>query len=365
MKNSKQLYFILALFAVFTLQSISQITISKTDFDNNFSNSERTSYNSDYDSGRTFNMGNASATSQTFNFSSIPAGDSVYQKVSQFISPNGLPGASHFPDATDAQKVTQYSGPILITIAGFYQITNSGVYGLGTALNYYYPPIYDTTIVSVYSPKAKFFPLPLTYGTQNTSTDSLIDFDGNLQVTTRTVNCNGYGTINLPDNSSLPALRVQTDEVQLQYKADTIYSRDVSRHIAFWSQNLVTCEFSVDTSFTGGEVTEYNFSYDKRTGAAGVKEISHAIPSDYQLSQNYPNPFNPTTTINFKVAEEGFTTLKIFDVLGQEIATLVNKNLTAGSYSATWDASKIQSGVYFYKLQSGNYTDTKKLMLMK
>ncbi len=95
------------------------------------------------------------------------------------------------------------------------------------------------------------------------------------------------------------------------------------------------------------------------------KEDKETIPSDYTLSQNYPNPFNPTTEINFSIPVSGNTTLAIYNVLGQKIATLVNSELSAGSYKYQFDASNLSSGIYFYKLQSNNYTAIKKMMLIK
>lgn len=89
------------------------------------------------------------------------------------------------------------------------------------------------------------------------------------------------------------------------------------------------------------------------------------IPTTFELSQNYPNPFNPTTTINFSLPQGGFTSLKIYNSIGQEVAVVLNAQLHAGSYSAKFDASKLSSGIYFYKLHSGNFTSTKKMLLVK
>ncbi len=89
------------------------------------------------------------------------------------------------------------------------------------------------------------------------------------------------------------------------------------------------------------------------------------VPAVYTLNQNYPNPFNPTTTIEFNLPKAGFVSLKIYDVLGNEITTLINENMSANSYSVTWDASAFASGVYFYKFVSGDFTDVKKMMLVK
>jgi hypothetical protein len=100
-------------------------------------------------------------------------------------------------------------------------------------------------------------------------------------------------------------------------------------------------------------------------GATNVEPISIDMPSTYLLQQNYPNPFNPSTTILFSIPTSEFVTLKVYDLLGREIATLVNENLSAGSYSYKFDASNLTSGVYFYKLQAGKYSETKKMLLSK
>jgi hypothetical protein len=95
--------------------------------------------------------------------------------------------------------------------------------------------------------------------------------------------------------------------------------------------------------------------------------ISHnnEIPSDYSLSQNYPNPFNPTTNIHFSIPKEGNVSLKVFDMVGNETAVLVNGLVKAGTYNVEVDASNWASGVYFYKLTSGSFIETKKMMLIK
>ena len=85
----------------------------------------------------------------------------------------------------------------------------------------------------------------------------------------------------------------------------------------------------------------------------------------YSLAQNYPNPFNPATVISYQLATAGKVTLKIFDVLGKEVTTLVNEEKSAGSYSVKFNAVNLPSGVYFYCLKSGGFVETKKLLLLK
>lgn len=87
--------------------------------------------------------------------------------------------------------------------------------------------------------------------------------------------------------------------------------------------------------------------------------------SDFYLNQNYPNPFNPNTVISWNVPFNSYQTLKVYDVLGNEVASLVNEYRTAGSYSINFNASNLSSGVYYYKLNAGNFTETKKMILMR
>jgi len=89
------------------------------------------------------------------------------------------------------------------------------------------------------------------------------------------------------------------------------------------------------------------------------------IPKNYLLSQNYPNPFNPVTKISFAIPKSGLVTLKVYDVLGKEVASLVNAQKNAGSYIVDFDASYLSSGIYFYKLEVNGFTDTKKMMVIK
>ena len=96
-----------------------------------------------------------------------------------------------------------------------------------------------------------------------------------------------------------------------------------------------------------------------------VKPVKDLVPNVYELGQNYPNPFNPSTTIKFSVPEAGLVTLRVFNLLGQEVATLLNSEKTAGVYEATFDASTLSSGIYFYTLDTKNFSSTKKMVLLK
>jgi hypothetical protein len=99
----------------------------------------------------------------------------------------------------------------------------------------------------------------------------------------------------------------------------------------------------------------------------GINKIDNEVPKYYSLYQNYPNPFNPLTKIKFDVTAVGKGDVKliVYDALGREAAVLINEQLKAGTYEAEWNASNYPSGVYFYKLTAGKFTQTKKMVLIK
>ena len=97
---------------------------------------------------------------------------------------------------------------------------------------------------------------------------------------------------------------------------------------------------------------------------SAITQIETVIPK-FELKQNYPNPFNPTTNINFGIAQKNFVTLKVYDLLGNEVQTLVSSELNAGSYNVDFNATELSSGVYFYKLQAGKFNNTRRMIIIK
>jgi hypothetical protein len=96
-----------------------------------------------------------------------------------------------------------------------------------------------------------------------------------------------------------------------------------------------------------------------------VEQLSEILPTEFALMQNYPNPFNPSTTIRYDVPKETNVTLKIYDIMGREVAELVNQRHDAGAYQIAWNANGMTSGVYFYRISAGDFTSVRKLILMK
>ena len=96
-----------------------------------------------------------------------------------------------------------------------------------------------------------------------------------------------------------------------------------------------------------------------------ISDEKNSLPDKYALNQNYPNPFNPTTTINYQIPELSIVTIKVYDVLGNEILTLVNEEKPAAYYEIEFNALSLASGIYFYKLQAGYFVETKKMILLR
>lgn len=105
--------------------------------------------------------------------------------------------------------------------------------------------------------------------------------------------------------------------------------------------------------------------FDGRFEYSKEVEVEVLGPVEYSLDQNYPNPFNPSTSIKYSVAKDGFVTLDVFNLLGEKVATLINSNVKAGRYELTFDASQLASGIYVYKINAGDFTSSKKMILLK
>lgn len=143
----------------------------------------------------------------------------------------------------------------------------------------------------------------------------------------------------------------------LHGQSSIVYGSATSLYVGAGS-DLCAATITINGTFGGGG-TFCNQPVDVET------EEDLGTPKEFSLSQNYPNPFNPTTTISFSIPSSAFTSLKVYDILCKEVATLVNEERSAGEYKITFDASNFTSGVYLYRLNAGNYTNIKKMILMK
>lgn len=117
--------------------------------------------------------------------------------------------------------------------------------------------------------------------------------------------------------------------------------------------------------WVGLDGTSKKLFFDRYGAVTRITGGENGVPEKYSLGQNYPNPFNPETKIDFTIPQNNLVTIKVYDITGKEVMTLVNKSMNKGTYTVTFDGTKLNSGVYFYKLTSGSYSETKKMIMVK
>ncbi|MCX6162118.1 MAG: T9SS type A sorting domain-containing protein [Ignavibacteriae bacterium] len=165
-----------------------------------------------------------------------------------------------------------------------------------------------------------------------------------------------FSTDKCVESMSLRSIQVNINSAQRPVKIKLSNAKDYKFRI----KDAVTGKIVNTEISDGGEIT-INENIDKLI----IYNDNNLIPDTYDLAQNYPNPFNPVTTIKYQIPKSGLVTIKIFDVLGREVKSLVNEKKDAGYYSIKFDASTLASGIYFYRLISGSYTSIKKMALIK
>ena len=281
------------------------------------------------------------------------------------VDPATTPYISDFPGANFANHtVTTNQGTTLDLY--FYLRLNDSLGYIGSGLTNNILPGFVTFVMN--DPNKIQAVLPMTYNTnwnENFTQTVINEFNGNpISTITSSVSNNAvvdaYGTMTLPNIPVLDVLRLReettitTNSISTTFTTFTFISRGGAG---------VAVTAVVPIPPVSGVIDINGASYNGVL-ATGVEKIN-GLPNNYFLSQNYPNPFNPTTTIKYQIPDAGFVTLKVYDVLGIETAILVNEEKLVGSYEAEFNAISLPSGVYFYRLQAGNYIETKKMVLMK
>ena len=186
--------------------------------------------------------------------------------------------------------------------------------------------------------------------------------------------------------SELPSVSVSGSVVHVVWRDDRdgnqeiYYKRSTDGGISWGidtrltSNSSVKLYSSVSVSDSGVHVVwtdtrdgnyEIYYKRDPTGTVTGIENIGSEFPEAFRLAQNYPNPFNPSTTIEFSLPGRGYVSLKVFNVLGQEMAALVAEELNAGTYATQWDGTAMPSGIYHYRLQTSGHSQTKKLVLLK
>jgi hypothetical protein len=184
----------------------------------------------------------------------------------------------------------------------------------------------------------------------------------------------GIGSLILSTaDTSLKRLMTAPGIYELTHRYPKLPSGDT---ITFAFKYIAPNITGIDTIFANGNSVnhdtttsgdQWNFAVNKLITVSNTVGISANtnLPEGFNLEQNYPNPFNPTTNIKYNIPENSFVTLKVYDILGREIAVLVNKYQTAGTYNVPFSVNPISGGIYFYTLRTENFKSTKKMLLTK
>ena len=172
-------------------------------------------------------------------------------------------------------------------------------------------------------------------------------------------------------NSNYNALKFNRDGSNGWPSGNTIIAGGTSSSKGYIGAVLTASKMSIliwadGRNGSGNDIYAQNVNNNGSLGpATGIINTNGVLPERFELKQNYPNPFNPVTNINFSVPARSFVSLKVYDLNGKEISALVNKDMEAGNYSFSFNASELSTGVYFYKMVSGSFSEVKKLMVVK
>jgi len=371
---------------VLSTVTLAQITITSTDA--SAINAVGNVITNHLDSTTTsVDIGSPGATS--WDFSAL---NSHYSGSFTSVVPSSTPYySSDFPNSNVAFTFTEiFEGT---TADGWqYSTQNTGDYlmdgvvikaGIGT----------DTMLIkAIYSPAQVIFPLPFTFNSQwgsdfvitNTTYFNGVPFITTTANHTETVLVDAWGNMTMPGGAVLQALRLRKDD-RYTSPSPPFYYRTISYSFITKSGSVVEIVASDTTAPNSGIIQTDGVTWSI-SGAVGVEDEDQ-IPTEYSLSQNYPNPFNPSTKIKYSIpsvtlsgVEGSLVTLKVYDVLGNEVTTLVNEEKPAGSYEVEFSADGLTSGIYFYKLsvvptarrdlvlkdgQTGSFVETKKMIILK
>ncbi len=358
MKKFGSVLFCFLLFAVVKVSA--QITVTESDLQafvnigNNLTSTLDTT---------TTSVDIGSTGSTTWDFSGLSP-DMQFSLTS--INPAGTPFAVNFPAATVCLHGTT-------SVMGYTAESWSYAGVNGALLDYGMGAMADVggnsaTLVFSNVPASQTAVVPLTNGTNWTQDyverDSIVVL-GFPVVTVNNVHVenmvDAYGTMTLPGGGTVQALRLRSDRRQT---SGSDYSRSISYTFITSSGVQISVDAADTTSPNTGVIPVDGISF-LNANITGVKQADNNIPQNFLLEQNYPNPFNPSTQINYSIPSAQKVTLKVYDELGKEVATLVNREQAAGNYTVDFDASGFASGVYFYRIQAGNNIQMKKMILMK
>lgn len=296
-----------------------------------------------------------SGANQTWNFPNLTKIDSSDVHM---VAASSTPYAGLFPSSNVASTNDNISYNYVTTSASNYLVNGNG----------------SPDLVISYSNPQLFMQYPFTYNSSfsdNFGANYISNGIPTVRTGTITVTGDAWGTINLPIGSFPNALRVKDVIITKDSSnqgAPVVFITSLTSYIWFVpGKKFPVLEIIYTTLLFNGIpiASSKTVNYNPHSTPIGIQQISSEVPGDYTLSQNYPNPFNPETIIRFQIGRLSDVKLIVFDIRGRQVTELLNRNMNTGTYEVDWNASNYPSGVYYYRLSAGDYSETKKMILIK
>ncbi|MCX6144480.1 MAG: T9SS type A sorting domain-containing protein [Ignavibacteriales bacterium] len=351
---------ILLFTVMLTSLALSQISLTSSDVQSFYGPGKSWRYLENSKLSTTLNMGTPSSLAQSWTLPTITYTDTVWMDN---VLPSATPYASKFPRATHAQRAIQTGGGTTSTYYSYFRMTTDSLISLGDALRIQRGGT-DTTEYTFQS--SLYMVFPFTYGKSFTSRDSIPIAPGSFIIHRSTSVCDAFGTLMMP-GGTFQALRMKQTSISQTIYGGTQFSSDTSVQFSFITKEGYFADISPkDKNPTGSTIPITGLTYYSVIATpTGIADQGQSLPTEPILAQNYPNPFNPATAISYQLPSVSFVTLKVYDVLGKEVASLVEGVQSAGNHMVRFDGSSVRSGVYFCRLQAGSFNETKKLILVK
>jgi len=298
-------------------------------------------------------------SNQTWDYRNINS-EMFIAGMLEYLEPANGFRSDLFPEANFRQRMSASTEEGSFLIDSYMNVTTQNLRSLGVASDF---AGFSFTEIS----QDDFAPLPMTFGTNwlavsNDTSDQIGFLTITIDSTWNTVD--GSGTLRLP-LGDIECLRIREMSKTISsstFNGVPFSDPDTTIEVSYlWLSRAHLQTFMVD-SIDGGMG---NVSMMLSGEVTSIKESYTAIPDKFVLKQNYPNPFNPSTTINYSIPIDGNVTLTVYDIMGSEVTVLDRGFKSAGSYTSNFDASNLTSGIYFYRLQAGNFVESKKMILMK
>ncbi|HEY6952532.1 MAG TPA: T9SS type A sorting domain-containing protein [Bacteroidota bacterium] len=355
---------ILGLSAVCSAAAVAQITITATNLTNLFGPGATEFTYSNRDSSETMNVGIPSnSVAQAW---ALPAFTILDSSEVDNVPPASTPYAADFPGATYAETFSRTDTGVTVQFYEYLLLSGDSLYFMGAAEHFSGSPgghAIDSTVVQHGS--RFILHVPISLGNVIVSRpDTAVLGPGIFQVVTTSTTYDAYGTLTLP-NGSYQALRSYQVTSFRVYNGSSLLNSSTAYSLVWSTLEGHQLSVSIDSGATSGTVSLHSVSWTRVAQTPTFVSTRVEPPASFVLEQNYPNPFNPSTNISYTVPKRSLVTVRVYDMLGREVATLVDAEKEPGSYRVSFDATKLAGGVYVYRLQAGNFTATKKLLLLK